>query len=71
MVTLLKKKYLFMNNKIKAALEQIKIDKNCNWFVPNRKMLNMTIEEFIEFERERLKEFEDEQIRRTKYKHHY
>ena len=60
-----------MNKKIKYALEQIKVDEQGNWFVPNRKMLNMTMEEFIEFERARLKEFEDEQIRATKYKHHY
>lgn len=60
-----------MNKKIKYALEQIKVDKDCNWFVPNKKMLNMTTEEFIKFERARLKEFDNEQIRTTKYKHHY
>lgn len=60
-----------MEQKIKEALKKIKIDKNGNWYVPNRKMLNMTMEEFIEFERARIKEFEDEQIRENKYRYHY
>ncbi|MBU3830953.1 MAG: hypothetical protein H9897_02250 [Candidatus Ureaplasma intestinipullorum] len=40
-----------MNDKIQKALEMIKIDENGNWFVPNRKMLNMSMSEFIQFER--------------------
>lgn len=58
-------------NKIKKALEMIKIDQNGNWYVPNRKRLNMSMEEFIEFERQRIMEFFDEQKRDTKYKWHY
>ena len=60
-----------MEQKIKEALEQIKLDKHCNWFVPNRKMLNMTMEEFIEFERARIMEFRNEQTINSKYREHY
>lgn len=60
-----------MDPKIKAALKTIKVDKLGNWYVPNRQQLNMTILEFANFERARLMEFENEEIRATKYKHHY
>ena len=60
-----------MNKKIQEALNFIKIDENGNWFVPNRKMLNMSIYEFIEFERARIAEFNDDKIKNTKYKYHY
>ena len=60
-----------MNDKIQKALEMIKIDENGNWFVPNRKMLNMSISEFIQFERARIAEFNDDKIKNTKYKYHY
>ncbi len=60
-----------MNNKIKNALDMIKIDDQGNWFVPNRKMLNMSISEFIQFERKRIVEFNDDKIKNTKYKYHY
>lgn len=42
--------------KIKNALDLIEIRKDGTWIVPNRKSLNMTIEEFVEFERARLAE---------------
>lgn len=42
--------------KIKKALDLIEIRKDGTWIVPNRKSLNMTIEEFVEFERARLAE---------------
>ena len=60
-----------MNDKIQIALKMIKIDENGNWFVPNRKMLNMSISEFIQFERARISEFNDDKIKNTKYKYHY
>ena len=60
-----------MNDKIQKALEMIKIDENGNWFVPNRKMLNMSISEFIQFERARIVEFNDDKIKNTKYKYHF
>lgn len=58
-------------NKIKKALKMIKIYQNGNWYVPNRKALNMSMEDFIEFERQRIMEFFNEQKRETKYKWHY
>lgn len=58
-------------NKIENGLSLIKVDEHGNWFVPNRKNLNMTISEFIEFERKRILEFENEQIKNTKYKYHF
>lgn len=42
--------------KIKKALDLIEIRKDGTWIVPNRKSLNMTIEDFVEFERARLAE---------------
>lgn len=42
--------------KIKKALDLIEIRKDGTWIVPNRKSLNITIEEFVEFERARLNE---------------
>ena len=60
-----------MNDKIQIVLKMIKIDENENWFVPNRKMLNMSISEFIQFERARIAEFNDDKIKNTKYKYHY
>lgn len=45
-----------MNQKIKQALELIQINDDCTWIVPNRSTLNMSIEEFVEFERARLAE---------------
>ena len=59
-----------INQKTKEALNQIKVN-DCKWFVPNRKMLKMNIKEFIEFERQRILEFENEHIRNTKYKKHF
>lgn len=58
-------------DKIKNALKKIKIDDQGIWHVPNRKELNMSFDEFIEFERQRILEFYDEQKRSTKYKFHY
>ncbi len=60
-----------MNDKIQKALEMIEVDENGNWFVPNRKMLNMSMSEFIQFERARIAEFNDDKIKKTKYKYHY
>lgn len=60
-----------MNQKIKEALSQIKCNSDMSWFVPNREMLNMSIKEFIEFERARILEFDDEKIKNTKYKSHF
>ena len=40
--------------KKQEALNLIKIDDQGNWFVQNRKMLNMSISEFIQFERARM-----------------
>ena len=60
-----------MKDKIQKALKLIKIDENGNWFVPNRKMLKMSMSEFIEFERARIAEFNDDKIKNTKYKYHY
>ncbi len=48
-----------------------KIQDQGNWFVPNRKMLNMSMSEFIEFERARIEEFNNDDIKNTKYKFHY
>lgn len=60
-----------MKKKINEALSQIKCNSDMSWFVPNREMLNMTLEEFIEFERARILEFDDEKIKKTKYKSHF
>ena len=60
-----------MTKKIQEGLNLIKIDDQGNWFVPNRKMLNMSISEFIQFERARIAEFNDDKIKKTKYKYHY
>ena len=60
-----------MTKKIQEALNLIKIDDQGNWFVPNRKMLNMSMSEFIQFERARIAEFNDDKIKNTKYKYHY
>lgn len=54
--------------KIKKALDLIEIRKNGTWIVPNRKSLNMTIEEFVEFERARLNETD---AFNPKYFNHY
>ena len=62
---------LFSHAKIKDGLAQIKCEKNGVWYVPNRKSLNMDFDEFIEFERQRILEFQDDDIIRTKYKYHY
>lgn len=62
---------LFSHAKIKDALSQIKVQENCVWYVPNRESLNMDFNEFIEFERQRILEFQDDDIIRTKYKYHY
>ena len=35
------------------------------------KMLNISISEFIQFERKRITEFNDDKIKNTKYKYHY
>lgn len=58
-------------NKIDKMLNEIKIDEYGNWYVPNRKKYNLTIEEFMEFETKRINEFSNENIRNTKYKYHY
>lgn len=60
-----------MEKKISEALKQIKCNSDMSWFVPNREMLNMSLEEFIEFERARILEFDNEEIKNTKYKSHY
>ncbi len=60
-----------MTKKIQEALNLIKIDDQGNWFVPNRKMLKMSISEFIEFERARIEEFNNDDIKNTKYKFHF
>ena len=60
-----------MNNKIKNALDMIKIDDQGNWFVPNRKQLGFSMSEFIEFERARISEFDNDDIKNTKYKFHF
>ena len=60
-----------MTKKIQEALNLIKIDENGNWFVPNRKMLKMSMSEFIEFERARIAEFNNDDIKNTKYKFHF
>ena len=60
-----------MTKKIQDALNLIKIDDQGNWFVPNRKMLNMSISEFIQFERARIAEFNNDDIKSTKYKFHF
>ena len=60
-----------MNNKIKNALDMIKIDDQGNWFVPNRKQLGFSMSEFIEFERARIAEFNNDDIINTKYKFHF
>ena len=60
-----------MTKKIQEALNLIKIDDQGNWFVPNRKMLNMSMSEFIEFERARIEEFNNDDIKNTKYKFHF
>lgn len=56
-------------DKIDIMLNEIKIDKEGNWFIPNRKKFNLTISEFAEFERQRIAEFETKKD--TKYKYHY
>lgn len=56
--------------KIKEMLDLIKVDENGNWFVPNRKYFDSD-KEFLEFEKMRISEFYDENIRNTKYKYHY
>lgn len=57
-----------LQKKIKYGLNQIKINNDTTWFVPNRKFLNMSILEFVEFERERLKETSPDNL---KYYYHY
>lgn len=58
----------YLNKKIKESLAMIKINNDTTWFVPNRKILNMSILEFVEFERARLAETTPDN---PKYKHHY
>lgn len=58
-----------LKERISAALDLIKIDNEGWWFIPSRGMLNMTIEEFIEFDRARI--IETKQKKTTKYKYHY
>lgn len=60
-----------MTKKIQEALNLIKIDDQGNWFVPNRKQLGFSMSEFIEFERARIAEFNDDKIKNTKYKFHF
>ena len=60
-----------MTKKIQEALNLIKIDDQGNWFFPNRKMLNMSMSKFIEFERARIEEFNNDDIINTKYKFHF
>ena len=57
-----------LNKKIIEGLGMIKINNDTTWFVPNRKILNMSILEFVEFERARLSETTPDN---PKYKHHY
>ena len=60
-----------MTKKIQEALNLIKIDDQGNWFVPNRKQLGFSMSEFIEFERARIAEFNNDDIINTKYKFHF
>lgn len=60
-----------MKQKIRKALEKIYIFPCGHWYVPNRKELNMSVKEFIEFERYRLNEFSNDKIKMEKYKYHY
>ena len=55
---------------MKKYLDLIKVDQHCNWHVPNRKMLGLSIEQFGEFERQRLQEF-NEFNKKGKYYYHY
>lgn len=57
-----------MKKKINEALKKICITEDGRWFVPNRKMLKMSFKEFMEFERQRLLEFE---FNKEKYWAHY
>lgn len=57
--------------KIKKALDTIKVQEDGKWFVPNRKMLKMSFDEFIDFEKNRLAEFENTIILQEKYWAHY
>lgn len=60
-----------LQDKIDIMLKEIRIDKEGNWIIPNRNRFNLSIAEFAEFERQRLLEFNNEEIKRTKYKYHY
>ena len=64
-----------MEDKYKKALNMIKLvdlgDGLIKWIIPSREQLGFTIEEFIEFERLRLKEFDKQSFRETKYALHY
>lgn len=60
---------LTLQEKINIMLSEIRIDNKGNWIVPNRKRFNLTISEFVEFERQRIMEYETKKD--TKYKYHY
>lgn len=55
---------------MKKYLDLIRIDQHCNWHVPNREILGLSIMEFAEFERQRLAEF-NEFNKKGKYYYHY
>lgn len=57
-----------LNKKIKDALDMIKINNDTTWYIPNRQMLKMSILEFVEFERARLLETNQDN---PKYYYHY
>ncbi len=55
--------------KIKKHLQKIKINEDNTWYVPNRKQLKLSLNEFIEFERMRITSTEKQ--KKKKYKNHY
>lgn len=57
-----------LKQRIKEGLDMIKINNDTTWVVPNRKTMNMSILEFVEFERARLLETNENN---PKYWNHY